>query len=106
MGMFWAAPAGQFTTATDVLGAGGKHCRHGRPRGARGATYRAGLCHFGVGVLILRSHGHLEGDLYEGPREIGDEDDLAERRLQQRLEVPLTGSWRASGRQQAIAEKL
>jgi hypothetical protein len=56
-------------------------------------TYRIGLSDFGVHVFVLGCHSDLQGDLYEGSREVVDHDDLAQCGLQKRLEVAFSRSY-------------
>lgn len=53
----------------------------------RFCTYRLRLNDFVIRVVVLRCFGHLKCDLYETSREALDGNELAERRLQNILEL-------------------
>ena len=46
----------------------------------------------GVDIFVFWCYGDLEDDLYEGPREVVDKDDLAERRLKKRLQMSFSSA--------------
>lgn len=60
----------------------------GGATGSSSASYRACLDEFRVDVFVGRRCCYLQDDLYDAAREVLDQDELSQRLLQQRLQMP------------------